>query len=319
MQPEISVVVSTYNRVDSLVGTIQSVLAQENVPEFELIVVDNNCTDATAAAVRALEAQNPRLHYVFEARQGVSYGRNAGIAASRASIIAFTDDDVVADKNWLATIKRTFDEHPECGCVGGKVLPLWPAPAPAWLKQRHWSPLALLDYGEPQSIGAENPKCLITANMSVRREIFDSIGYFLPAFQKTKGSTCSVEDRELQERYWRAGGRCWFDPNIIVYAEVQPNRLTKAYHRKWHFSHGELHALMRDPALESSHRSVFGVPGHIRRRAITHSRRMLWSTLKGDSETAFAHELEARFCFGFIRKRLSESRSSGAVSPAAGL
>lgn len=319
MQPEISVVVSTYNRADSLVGTVLSILTQENAPEYELIVVDNNCTDGTAAAVRALEEKTPRLHYVFEAKQGVSYGRNAGIAAARAPIIAFTDDDVAVDKHWLASIKRAFDQHPECGCVGGKVLPMWPSPAPAWLKPRHWSPLALLDYGAPQSIGAQNPRCLITANMSVRREIFDLIGYFLPAFQKTKGSTCSVEDRELQERYWRVGGRCWFDPDIVVYAEVQPNRLTKEYHRKWHFSHGELHALMRDPAVESSRWLLFGVPGHILRRAITHSLRMIVSAMTGKFEEAFSHELEARFCFGFIRKRLTERRSSGAVSAAAEL
>ena len=316
MQPEISVVVSTYNRVDSLVGAIRSILTQENAPEYELIVVDNNCTDGTAAVVRAAEEKESRLHYVFEPRQGVSYGRNAGIAAARAPIIAFTDDDVVVDRGWLASIRNAFDQHPECGCVGGRVLPMWPSPPPVWLKLRHWGPLALLDYGAPQSIGSDNPRCLVTANMSMRREIFDVIGYFLPFLQKTKGSTAGLEDRELQERYWRAGGRCWFDPSILVYADVQPNRLTKAYHRKWHFGHGEVNALMRDPALESSHYSLVGIPGHILRRAITESLRTLWSAMKGDFEEAFAHEVEARFCFGFIRKRLGERRSPGTVSPA---
>jgi len=51
---------------------------------------------------------------------------------------------------------------------------------------------------------ANNRKCLVTANMSARRIVFEQIGYFRPQFQKTKGSTCSVEDRELQERYWKA-------------------------------------------------------------------------------------------------------------------
>ncbi len=243
------------------------------------------------------------------------YGRNAGIAAAKAPIIAFTDDDVVVEKNWIATIKKTFEERPEYGCVGGKVLPRWPSPPPDWLKAEHWSPLALLDYGAPQSIGAQNRKCLVTANMSARREIFDQIGYFLPAFQKTKGSTCSVEDRELQERYWRAGGRCWFNPEIVVHAEIQPNRLTKAYHRMWHFSHGELHAIMRDPELESSHSKPFGIPGHILRRAVTESMRTVASLLKGDADGAFSHEVQARFCFGFIRKRVKERRAPLPESP----
>lgn len=304
MIPEVSVVISTYNRHASVARAIESVLHQVDAPEFELIVVDNNCTDGTEQVVNELVRADPRLRYVFEPEQGVSFGRNAGIRAARAEIVAFTDDDVAVGRRWLHEIKAVMSQNPECGCVGGKVLPHWPSTPPAWLTERHWGPLALLDYGEPQSIGADNRKCLITANMAARRDVFESVGYFEPALQKTKDSTCSMEDREIQERYWRTGGRCWFDPAIVVYAEIQPDRLTKSYHRRWHFRHGELNALLCDPELQGSSKNMFGVPGHILRRLFTEAWLSLAAAARGRLASSFEHEAQARFFAGFASQRL---------------
>lgn len=307
MRPQISVVISTYNREKSLAGTIESILAQENAPAYELIVVDNRSTDRTREFVQAYESRTNRLvRYVFERKQGVSYGRNAGIAGADAPLIAFTDDDVVVSGDWLRAIKNAFDERPECGCVGGKVLALWPEPPPVWLTERHWGPLALLDYGTAQTLDAQNRKCLITANMGVRTTVFEQIGVFRPDFQKTAGSSCSLEDRELQERYWKAGGRCWFDPRIVVHAQIQPFRLRKEYHRRWHLSHGELHAILRDAEFERSAFRIFGVPGHVWRRFGAETFRAAICAVAFQREQAFEHELEARFFAGFIRRRCGQ-------------
>lgn len=303
MRREISVVISTYNRQDSLAGTIESVLGQKSPPEYELIVVDNRSTDETAALIQEYAHRSDRVRYVFEPQQGVSYGRNAGIAQSTGPVIAFTDDDVLVSEDWLTAIRAASEQKPEFGCIGGRVLPRWPEPPPHWLTPRHWAPLALLDYGEAQPLGADNRKCLITANMAVRREVFERIGYFRPAFQKTAGSTCSIEDRELQERYWQAGGRCWFDPNIEVYAEVQRFRLEKEYHRRWHFRFGELQALLKEPEFETSGWHLFGVPGHVVRRFAEHSAAVLGDVLTARGEQAFEHEMEARFFAGFMKMR----------------
>jgi glycosyltransferase involved in cell wall biosynthesis len=303
MRPLISVVISTYNRQDSLRHAIESILAQKRAPEYELIVVDNRSTDKTALLIEEYTACSPRVRYVYEACQGVSYGRNTGIAQAAADIIAFTDDDIIVAENWLSAIHATFEEQPQFGCVGGKVLPRWPEAPPSWITKRHWGPLALLDYGEAQMVDAQNPKCLITANMAIRRQAFTEIGYFRPAFQKTAGSTCSIEDRELQERYWAAGGRCWFNPEIVVYAEVQRFRLEKEYHRRWHFRFGELQALLREPEFERSGWHVFDVPGHVVRRLATHGVALVSETVRGCKDNAFEHELEARFYAGFLKSR----------------
>lgn len=306
MQPEISVVISTYNRRDSLQRTIESILGQTNAPSYELIVVDNRSTDGTSELIRSRAASANCVRYVFEEKQGVSHGRNAGVAAARAPLIAFTDDDVTVNSNWLAAMKAAFDVHPECGCAGGKVLAVWPHTPPGWLTEKHWAPLALLDYGAAQKLSARNRKCLITANMGMRREVFEQIGGFRGDFQKTIGSTCSMEDRELQERYWRRGGECWFDPAIMVHAEVQAFRMEKEYHRRWHFSHGELHALLRDPEFERSTIRLFDIPGHVLRRAATERLEMIYNKLRLRPERAFEHEMEGVFFSGFIRKRFRQ-------------
>src|SRR5215216_2688114 len=126
-QFDISVIISTYNRCDMLSSAIEKLLAQERERvAYEIIIVDNNSTDRTREVVESFIARgHSNLRYVFEPRQGVSHARNRGIAHAAAPIIAFADDDVVVSLDWVATIKRAFDEHTSVDCIGGRVLPEW--------------------------------------------------------------------------------------------------------------------------------------------------------------------------------------------------
>src|SRR5262249_37781684 len=116
---------STYNRGELLADAVRSILAQQHsdTPAFELIVVDNNSTDGTHEVIERFSTLDPRVRYVFEPQRGSSHGRNAGIRAARAPIVAFTDDDVRAQPDWLAAIIRAFDEHPHTDVIGRPGLP----------------------------------------------------------------------------------------------------------------------------------------------------------------------------------------------------
>src|SRR5687767_29625 len=243
----VSVVLSTYNRADRLALALEALLSQTGGVSYEIIVVDNNSSDHTAVVVAGMAAgSRSRVRYAFEPRQGLSHGRNTGIALARAPIVAFTDDDVRVASDWIGQLKHTFDAHPEIDYVGGQILPHWLAPPPAWLTQAHWAPLALQDYGDkPLVSGRERAVCLVGANLAFRRRVFDLVGLFTPALGRVKDGIGSTEDHDMQLRAWRAGMRGLYVPGLRAVADVTPDRLTKHYHRRWHRGHGRHCAMMR--------------------------------------------------------------------------
>ncbi|HEY0780016.1 MAG TPA: glycosyltransferase, partial [Gemmatirosa sp.] len=241
---------STYNRAALLGDAVRSLLALDPAtPPYEVVIVDNNSTDDTRAVVEALIPESGgRLRYVFEGRQGVAYGRNTGAAVARAPVIVFTDDDVRASPGWLVAYARAFAEHPEVDYAGGPVKPMWPKPAPAWLTHAHSSPLALIEHGaEGFVVTRENFCVFVTANLAVRRDAFEAVGRLDPKFQHEPGAVTAIEDHELQIRLQASGRRGWYEPEAVIRAEVQANRLTKAYHRRWAFDHGRVHARVAPP------------------------------------------------------------------------
>ena len=98
--------------------------------------------------------------------------------------------------------------------IGGKVLPRWPGPLPRWFSRLQWAPLALQDKGEaPMVVDAANAApCLIGASFAFRREVFERIGAFDPAFTR-------AQDREIQVRLWRAKGRGLYVPDMVVWVD----------------------------------------------------------------------------------------------------
>jgi glycosyltransferase involved in cell wall biosynthesis len=308
--PLLSVVLSTYNRGDLLTDALQSVLAQKDslTPPFELIVVDNNCTDRTRHIVGQVARDDGRVHYVFEPKQGLSYARNAGLLEARAPLVAFTDDDVRVAPDWVLAIVRAFEEHPGVDMVGGRVLPLWPKEPPGWLTRDHWAPLALADHGDVAlTVRAEHPICLVGANLACRRTVFDNVGGFATDLQRVKNGIGSLEDHEFLLRVLRTGRKGLYDPRIVVHAEIQPNRLERVYHRRWHRGHGHFHALMRSEHMEQTKiGTLFGVPAHLYWQALGHLGAWLRARGTGDSARAFDHEVRLRFFAGFFRTRRQE-------------
>lgn len=326
MKPEVevSVVISTWNRCAILPGAIESLLAQQSDPaSYEIIIVDNNSTDSTRQVVESLIAQHPqRLRYVFEPRQGLSFGRNAGLMAARGAFVAYTDDDVRVAPDWVWQIREAFARFPRADFIGGRVLPRWPHEPPAWLSKEygHWGPLALTDYGaEPFATSRERPICLVGASLIFRRDVLRRAGGFRPELQLVGAGTGSMEDHELQLQLYRAGHQGWYVPELVVYAEVQRERMMKSYHRRWHSGHGRFSALIRleesftsdgrllDAPLSAS--TWFGAPKYLYRQLLNATGRWLKAAWRRNESAAFAHELQMRELFSYI----SERRKTGAV------
>jgi hypothetical protein len=168
--------------------------------------------------------------------------------------------------------------------------------------------LALQDYGErPLVIDARAPLTLAGANLAFRRKVFDRIGLFSADFPRS-------EDTELLLRFWLAGMRALYVPDMLVSAAVQPERLTKTYHRQWHTNIGRCNARMAfeemvdpiaglrpPPALTR----ICGVPVFAIRQAAVELCRWVAHRMAGSEARAFLHETTLRRLIGYI----SENRS----------
>lgn len=296
---------------------LESLLAQDtDGVRYEIVVVDNNSTDRTREVIESFIAQgHSHLRYFFEGRQGLSYGWNTGINHARAPILAFTDDDMCVARDYVASIKRAFDEHPEVEFIGGKVLPHWKSEPPRWLTQRHWAPLALQDHGEtPYYTNAAKQVCLLSK--ALRREVFERVGLFKHELGRIKDAIGSAEDHDLQLRVWQAGGQGMYAPTVITFAEVQEERLTKKYHRRWHTGHGHFYALMRVAEFEQGEMRLFDVPARLYKQAMKESIGWLKQTLRANEEVAFEHETEVRFFRGFFRQRRKQFKATKTRSTA---
>ncbi|MEG8280057.1 glycosyltransferase [Streptomyces sp. AHA2] len=119
--PVTSVVVATRERAGQLARALDSLLAQDH-PRFEIVVVDNApVTDETRELVERRYAE--RVRYVCEPVPGLAAAHNAGLDAVTGEVVAFTDDDVVADPRWLTELTTPFTADARLGCTTGLILP----------------------------------------------------------------------------------------------------------------------------------------------------------------------------------------------------
>jgi glucosyl-dolichyl phosphate glucuronosyltransferase len=306
--PDVSVIVATYNRCEVVRGAVESLMNQDSRgTSYEVIVVDNNSTDETRRTLEELCTKYEDLSYHFEPQQGVSYARNRGIAAARAPILAFTDDDIKPASDWVACVSEGFKRFPEADCIGGKVLPETKTEFPLWLTSKHWTPLALLDMGEePVVLDVLNGPGLVAANLAVRAAVFKEVGLFQPELQRVKSFIGSLEDHEFEMRLGGAKKRLMYLPELIVYAQVLDERLNKAYHRRWYRGHGHFYALMRNQQFESSKARLFDVPSHLYRRTCSNVVDWVRYRVKRNEELQLQQELELEFFWGFFRKRFAD-------------
>src|SRR5208282_3321540 len=149
---DITVILCTYNRCESLARALDSVAAQilpESI-EWEVLVTDNNSNDQTRDVVKDRCHRYPgHFRYLFESQQGKSHALNAGIREARGDILAFTDDDVTVEPTWLHDLTAALHTG-EWGGAGGRTLPERTFLPPRWLSlegRYALGPLAAFDRG----------------------------------------------------------------------------------------------------------------------------------------------------------------------------
>jgi glycosyltransferase involved in cell wall biosynthesis len=303
---QISVVICTYNRCSSLADTLDSLNAME-VPaaiDWDIIVVDNNSKDATRDVVRAAaEKSSVEVRYLLERKQGQSHARNLGITSTDKDYIAFTDDDVIVPRDWLARIVRAF-EASQADCVGGKVVPRWLGDRPVWLDDNLLNVLAMLDYGEApfEFKWGNDQRILYGANVAFRRDAMVRAGMFNVQMGRT-GQFGGGEDKEMFEKLRRNGGKAVYDPTIAVLHKVFPDRLSKRYFRRWHYAAGKDRARVKN----ASRFTIAGIESHLIRDFVTSVLSLMGSVVRGRRDRLFSHELKCILYVSVFRHKLLPS------------
>jgi glycosyltransferase involved in cell wall biosynthesis len=246
----LSVVVCTYNRAASLRRTLDALDAQVTPPPlaWEVVIVDNNSTDATRAEVErfAGRARMP-VRSVFVARQGLSHARNAGLAEVRGAIVAFTDDDVDPLRDWVAHVAGVMDEA-RADVLGGRIVPAWIESPPRWLADRPnlLAELAILDHPTPTTVEAVGATPNVWgANMAFRRGVFEGLGGFDTRRGIVGHKLYRGEESELVGRALAAGFRVVYDPRPVVRHRIGRDRTRLAYLSRLYLERAEGDGLLR--------------------------------------------------------------------------
>ncbi|MFA5499797.1 MAG: glycosyltransferase [Candidatus Omnitrophota bacterium] len=120
VSPILSVVIPTYNRKDLLKECLESLFNQTYPKEdYEIVVVDDGSTDGTEEALKGLRAEHGNLRYFRQENKGAYHACNTGILCSRGEIVAFTDSDCTAPRDFLELMAFYFKKYPGiCACIG---------------------------------------------------------------------------------------------------------------------------------------------------------------------------------------------------------
>jgi hypothetical protein len=211
MNPEVSVIVVTWNGKHFLEACLSAVAAQEGVT-FETIVVDNGSEDGTAEFVRE---QFPSVRVVSLQRNlGFAGGNNAGAATARGRYIAFLNNDTVAEPGWLRALRAGVDEQAGFALTTSRIVYMHDPSIidSAGDSVLRWGGAFKRHHGASSSVATQSEEVfgVCGAACLMPRVVFEELGGFDEDF------FASHEDVDLSYRAQLRGYRCRYVADAVV-------------------------------------------------------------------------------------------------------
>ena len=295
---DLSLIICTYNNSRQLCETLASIAAQciDSGTAVEIVVVDNNCTDDTAAVVSSFATANRSFNtrLIRETRQGLTYARHCGVVHSVAEWLAFVDDDCVLYPNWVEQALDFARQNPQCGAIGGRVILSYDTPPAPYLDEFGW----LMG----QQVHGDESKCvpwLVGAGLILRRAaLVDSGWVHKPLLKDRIGKRLvSGGDMEIGLRIAAKNWELWYLPSCRLDHRIPEWRTKDAYLRRLAFGLGASEVMVKGLSWTGSQagfvRAAMGQAAVYSSRAL---RRGLRALLKGrDLRPA---RLDAKFALG---------------------
>ena len=205
-EPRVTVLICTRNRPEALAETLRAwhPVQQTSTTPWELLIVDNASDPDVRSVVEQAEVS---ARYVYCPRIGLGAARDFGWRAARGEIVAFTDDDCYPHPDFIDQIATAFAEHPQAGCIGGRILLHDPAQARVTIKESE----------EPEVFEPRHylrPGAIHGANMSIPRHVLEAVGGLDP--ELGAGTPFPCEDIDVITAVLWAGYRARYDPRPTV-------------------------------------------------------------------------------------------------------
>jgi len=226
-KPKVSVIICAYTieRLNNIYEAVNSVLAQTFRPYEVMLAVDHN--QELHDKLQKELPQPTKLLLNDGDERGAVATDNVGIAYSSGDIIAFIDDDAVAEKDWLEKLVKYYDD-PSIVAVGGKLVSVWERGRPEWFPEELDWIVGGTYKGHPE---IQTPvRNLILCNMSVRSAVFHDSGFFATEFGRNGNwGTGAESEFFLRVRHQQSNTIVLYEPDAIVYHKVPPRRTSLKY------------------------------------------------------------------------------------------
>jgi glycosyltransferase involved in cell wall biosynthesis len=228
----ITVAINTWNRAGLLDQTLSRMhaLVVPTAIEWELLVVNNNCTDDTDVVIARHRGRLP-LRRLFEPRLGVSHAKNRAIDAARGDLMLWTDDDVMVAPDWMIAYLEAAARWPAASFFGGTIEPWFEIPPPGWVLENLdclRGMLAAKEIGPEERYYSEGDRPPFGANMAFRTEVLKA-HRFDTNLGRTGGDQVRGEETALIEALCTKGIRGVWVPGARVEHFVTRQRLTRRY------------------------------------------------------------------------------------------
>lgn len=227
MKISIALVICTYNNALLLSRTLNAIAQQQidNSIDWQVLVVNNNCTDDTEAVVTYYQEKIRHLAMVRESCQGLTSARLCGVKRTSTDWIAFVDDDCLIAPDWVINAARFAGKHPDCGAFGGRVVLDWEIPPPEFINQFHYS-FAEQAHGDE----AKSVSCLVGAGIIINRQVLLATGWIDRPFLADRVGKRLVSGGDV-ELALRLGAQrpLWYTPDCCLQHIIPAYRLSPRY------------------------------------------------------------------------------------------
>jgi len=212
---QLSVVIATHNRPEQLDRALDSLQRQSiSIDSFEVIVVNNGASEPTEGMVKNHVDRCPHWKLVRETKPGAAAARNTGIRVSRAPLILFLDDDIVADRELLEQHVQSHRGRSDIAVLGAVRFPWKGDETPLFsCLDRHAELFQSFQFRDSENVPFQH---FYTCNLSLARSFFSQAAGFDEGF-----TTSGFEDTEVGYRFVKTGHRIIFNEKASALHDVR--------------------------------------------------------------------------------------------------